>query len=87
MVQKLRDMRRSYDKTAHILYVSFGQPRPAKSVSLPLGVLLRADAETGELVGVTFIDFKEERRNEYERILKESSRIPAEILPEVLAQL
>jgi hypothetical protein len=78
---------RKYDADSHILYLSVGQPRPAISVSLPLGVLVRSDKSTGEFVGVTFIDFEINRRSEYEKVLVNSHRVPEEILPRVLENL
>lgn len=45
-----------YDKEADVLYLSFGDPRPAISEELGDDVLLRHDIETGEVVGLTILN-------------------------------
>ena len=47
----------SYDPKADVLYVSFGRPCPAVSQETENGMLVREDLETGELVGMTVLDF------------------------------
>ncbi len=46
----------AYDRAADVLYLSVGDPRP--SITRPIGddVLLRIDAETGQVVGLTVLN-------------------------------
>lgn len=44
----------SFDEEADVLYISFGDPRPAIGDYID-GVLIRYDENTGEIVGVTII--------------------------------
>jgi len=44
----------SYDEEADVLYISFGDPRPAIAIDVD-GVLIRYTEDTGEIVGVTII--------------------------------
>jgi len=43
-----------YDEEADVLYISFGDPRPAIAIDID-GVLVRYTEGTGEIVGVTII--------------------------------
>lgn len=45
-----------YDTEGDVLYLSIGEPRPAVSQELGEDVLLRVDAETGEVVGLTVLN-------------------------------
>lgn len=45
-----------YDSDADVLYLSIGEPRPAVSQELGDDVLLRVDAQTGEVVGITVLN-------------------------------
>lgn len=45
-----------YDSEGDVLYLSIGEPRPAVSQELGEDVLLRVDAETGEIVGLTVLN-------------------------------
>ena len=47
----------AYDPKADVLYVSQGDPRPAISEEIEPGVLLRKDPDTGEVIGMTVVDF------------------------------
>lgn len=49
----------SYDKTGDVLYLSVGDPRPAISEEIGDDVLLRLDVDTGELVGLTMLNFSQ----------------------------
>lgn len=49
-------MRVGYDREADVLYLSVGSPRPAISRELGDDVLLRLDAETGQVVGLTILN-------------------------------
>lgn len=52
-MEKERMMQLHYDKEGDVLYISLGEPRPATSHELGDDVLLRVDAETGAVVGLT----------------------------------
>ena len=51
----------SYDPRVDVLYVSIGKPCAAVSQETDNGVLVREDLETGELVGMTVLDFMKRR--------------------------
>jgi len=46
-----------YDADADVLYISFGEPRPAEGLDIGDGTILRVDPETEEVVGLTILDF------------------------------
>lgn len=46
-----------YDRKADVLYLSIGEPQPAVSEEIEDGVLLRTVPETGEVVGMTVLNF------------------------------
>lgn len=48
----------SYDAEADVLYIAFGQPRPAVSEDVGEGVIVRFDEATGQLVGITLIGLR-----------------------------
>ena len=52
----------SYDKISDVLYISFGNPQPGLSDETDDGNLVRIDPYTGEIVGITILDFKEHYR-------------------------
>lgn len=54
-----RQLRLSYDKDVDVLYVSFGAPQEAVSEETGDGMLIRKHPETGEIVGVTILEFEE----------------------------
>ena len=59
---KLRDdecVTWDYDEEADVLYISFGQPKPALALDFPEGVLVRYREEDGLLVGFTIIGVSE----------------------------
>ncbi|MDB9529305.1 DUF2283 domain-containing protein [Oscillatoria sp. CS-180] len=47
-----------YDDEADVLYLSVGTPRPAISVDIGDGVVLRYDEATQEVIGLTVIGLK-----------------------------
>ncbi|MCB9457412.1 MAG: DUF2283 domain-containing protein [Anaerolineaceae bacterium] len=49
-------MQIAYDREADVLYLTVGEPRPAISREVGDDVLLRVDAETGEVVGMTILN-------------------------------
>jgi uncharacterized protein YuzE len=46
-----------YDSEADVLYISFGEPRPAEGLDIGDGTILRVYPETEEVVGLTILDF------------------------------
>jgi len=48
----------TYDDGADALYISVPEPRPALSVDLGEGLVVRIDEESGTLVGLTFLNLK-----------------------------
>jgi len=52
-----QELKLKYDRDVDVLYCSFGEPRPAISVEVEDGVIVRHDPETEEVVGVTIVDF------------------------------
>ncbi len=50
-------MRISYDNDTDVIYISFGQPRPAISEETEDGILIRHDPDTNEVIDLTIIDF------------------------------
>lgn len=50
-------MRLFYDKEGDVLYLSIGSPRPALSEEVGDDVLVRIDEQTGEVVGLTVLNF------------------------------
>lgn len=46
-----------YDREADVLYLSVGKPQRAKTIEMGEDFILRLHPKTGEVVGVTIIDF------------------------------
>ncbi len=46
-----------YDRQADVLYLSLGKPQRAKTIEMGEDFLLRLHPRTGEVVGMTIIDF------------------------------
>jgi len=44
-----------YDSEADVLYISFGEPKPAEGLDIGDGTILRVDPETEEVVGLTIV--------------------------------
>lgn len=63
-----------YDDEGDVLYLSVGDPRPAVSEELGDDVLLRHDIETGEVVGLTVLNFSARFSTS-----KDSQKLPVEI--------
>jgi uncharacterized protein YuzE len=69
----------SYDRDADVLYVSIGSPRPAYTDEDEQGLLIRRDPKSGEMVGVTILDYEEHFCN-----LPDLSWLATKPLPEEL---
>lgn len=63
-----------YDDEGDVLYLSIGDPRPAISEELDDDVLLRHDIDTGEVVGLTVLNFSARFTAS-----KDSQKMPVEI--------
>jgi uncharacterized protein YuzE len=48
-----------YDEDADVLYISIGEPRKALGLDIGDGSVVRYVEETGEVVGLTVIGFRE----------------------------
>lgn len=51
-------LRWKYDEEADVLYISIGEPRPAVTVDLGVGVLARYNEAKKELVGITLVGMR-----------------------------
>ncbi len=52
-----KDVNLLYDSKADVCYLSFGEPTPSICEEVDKGVLVRLKPETGEVTGITIIDF------------------------------
>lgn len=75
----MKDLHFSYDQQADVLYIAFDKGRKASSVSLNDNLLLRFDAQTGEAVGLTVLDFS--------RLMRDPETLPLSRLGEFPAEL
>jgi len=75
----MRDLHFSYDPEADVLYIAFDKGRKASSVSLNDNLILRFDAQTGEAVGLTILDFS--------RLMREPGTLPLSRLDEFPPEL
>ena len=71
------NLRIHYDPEADILYISFGEPKPAEGLDIGDGTILRADPETNEAVGLTILNFSkrldgQEIRMKWEKVKLDS---------------
>ena len=54
-----------YDPEADVLYVSFGEPKPAEGIDIGDGTILRVEPMSREVLGFTILDFsKRTERND-----------------------
>jgi len=63
-----------YDSTADVLYVSFGRPKRAVCVEVNDGDLVRVDAYTDKIVGITIIDFRKKYIDKDSLSIEESAK-------------
>lgn len=52
-----KEFRFHYDREADVLYLSVGRPQRAKTIEMSEDFILRLHPKTGEVVGMTIIDF------------------------------
>ena len=72
-----------YDSAEDVLYVSFGKPKSAICVEVNTGDLVRVDAYTDKIVGVTIIDFKKRYIDPDSTGIEESAKV---VIPRILGQ-
>ena len=48
----------NYSERGDVLYAYVNKPRPAKSIEIENGIVLRVDIKTNKIVGFTIVDFK-----------------------------
>lgn len=58
ILEKPTTLNWDYDEEADVLYLSIGEPRPAVSVDVGEGIVLRYDEARKELVGLTLIGLR-----------------------------
>lgn len=58
ILEKPTTLNWDYDEEADVLYLSIGEPRPAVSVDVGDGIVLRYDEARKELVGLTLIGLR-----------------------------
>lgn len=58
LIQTDRAVEWFYDAEADVLYLSFGEPRPAVGQDIGEGVIVRYDESTGQVVGLTLIGLR-----------------------------
>jgi len=46
-----------YDKESDVMYITFGKPKPCKSIEPGPGIVIRYTPDTDELNGFTIIDY------------------------------
>jgi len=46
-----------YDKQGDVLYITVGNPRPANTEEVGDDILLRHDPDSGEVIGLTVLNF------------------------------
>jgi uncharacterized protein YuzE len=51
-----------YDQEADVLYLSVGPPKPSSIIEDQQGLLIQRDPKTGEVVGVTVLDYQQRFR-------------------------
>ena len=75
----MRELRFFYDSDGDVLYISFVQGRKGSTVSLNDNIILRFDAQTGEALGLTLLDFS--------RLVQVSGSLPLSRLEEFPPEL
>jgi uncharacterized protein YuzE len=78
-----QDLNIDYDSEVDVLYVSFGKPKPAICVEVSAGDLVRVDAYTDKIVGITIIDFKKRYIEPNSISIEESANI---VIPKIINQ-
>ena len=58
ILEKPAEVEWDYDEEADVLYISIGEPRPAVSMDIGEGAILRYDETRQEVVGLTLIGLR-----------------------------
>lgn len=58
IVEHAANLNWEFDDTADVLYLSSGAPAPSLGVDIGDGLILRYDAGTGEVTGITIVGLK-----------------------------
>lgn len=53
----------NYDKQSDVMYVSFGKPQCGIADEMEHGIFIRKDLSGNKIIGITFLDFKENFQN------------------------
>lgn len=67
LTESTANARWNYDEEADILYISAGEPKPADSVDVEGGTLVRYDRDHKQIVGVTIVGL----RSRLQKVLEE----------------
>ena len=59
ILDKRENLDWEYDEEADVLYISIGEPEEAIGVDIGEGIIVRYRENTGEVVGLTIVGFKE----------------------------
>jgi uncharacterized protein YuzE len=54
--EKKNKIKWDYDAEADVLYISFGNPQTAEGVDIGEGTIVRVQADTKEIIGITIIN-------------------------------
>jgi len=82
-----KEVRFHYDREADVLYLSVGKPQRAKTIEMGEDFILRLHPKTGEVVGVTIIDFSRhfpQLKPTHFKLPANGSFDPARLLEQVL---
>jgi len=74
-------MRLSYDKASDVLYISFGTPKRGIDEETEIGVFIRRDEKTHQIIGATVMDFEKRFSGKLDEVLpitlEDITQIPA----------
>jgi len=59
ILDKRENLDWEYDEEADVLYISIGEPEDAIGIDIGEGIIVRYRENTGEVVGLTIVGFKE----------------------------
>jgi len=59
ILDKRENLDWEYDEEADVLYISIGEPEEAIGIDIGEGIIVRYRENTGEVVGLTIVGFKE----------------------------
>lgn len=59
ILDKRENLDWEYDEEADVLYISIGEPEEVIGIDIGEGIIVRYRENTGEVVGLTIVGFKE----------------------------